>query len=358
MKFLIVGSGIAGLSFAYEAIKKKHKVTVIEKSNNFGGLCRSFKKNNCILDLGVHLFHGRDPSVINLAKEVVDLDKWIHVKRIGKLYILGKHITWPIKFISFLQLPLSLSIGILIDQFKIIFLKKELNNKKNYENEILGLYGKSLLINLFKPLTEKFFKVKTLQIHSDWAFSSIRSATKIEDSAYKESSQYLIRDTAVDAKKSFNIFRFVLNQLIDSFKNEDFYYFKDGYGTLANGYVKHIKKKGGSVLLNKSIEKIHVKSNNITHITINGKKEIVEHIVWTGNLENLCDLLKINKPKVKRLHSKFVYVFLNKCSKNHQVCYYADLDISFVRGTILSNHYKGIINNKNIDSILCLEYTS
>ena len=73
------------------------------------------------------------------------------------------------------------------------------------------------LINLFKPLTEKFFKVKTSQIHSDWAFSSIRSATKIEDSAYKESSQYLIRDTAVDAKKSFNIFRFVLNQLIDSF---------------------------------------------------------------------------------------------------------------------------------------------
>lgn len=359
MKFTIIGGGIAGLSFAYEALKKNHKIKLIEKSKFYGGLCRSFKKNNCILDLGVHLFHGKDERVMALTKEVVDESLWVHVSRIGKLYISGRHISWPINFKSLFQFPLNLSMKIFFDQM-IIFLLRKKNKKKesNYENEILGIYGRTLFHKLFKPLTEKFFKLKSNQIHSDWAFSSIRSATKIEDQEYKNSNQYLIHDTSESAKKSFNIFRFIYNQLIDSFKKENFYYFKKGYGTLAQCFVNSIKRRGGVISLNSSIEKIQLKNRNISSIFINGKEEKIDHMIWTGSLENLCDLLNIKKPEVKRLNSKFVYVFLKKCLKKHQVCYYADKDISFVRGTILSNHYTGIINNKNIDSLLCLEYTS
>ena len=54
----------------------------------------------------------------------------------------------------------------------------------------------------------------------------------------------------------------------------------------------------------------------------------------------------------------YKYVFLKKNNVRHQVCYYIDKDISFVRATVLNNHYEGIIKNKKIKAVLCLEYTS
>ena len=359
MRFTVVGSGIAGLSFSYEALKKNHKVIIIENSKNYGGLCKSFKKKNCILDLGVHLFHGRDAEVFAIANEIVPKNKWVRVERVGKLYIGGKYVDWPIKITSLFQLPFILSFNILVDQFFLAFKsKRESEKNKNYETEILSVYGKTLFNKLFKPLTQKFFQINTNEIHADWAFSSIRSATKIEDKNFKDSYQYLVKDTSDESKKSFNIFRFVFSQIANSFKKEDFYYFKDGYGTLANYYVRKIKSNNGSVLLNSKIEKIKFKDNVIQGITLDGKYQNVERLVWTGNLENLCSLLLIRPPKVKRLHSRFVYVFLKKNNVRHQVCYYIDKDISFVRATVLNNHYEGIIKNKKIKAILCLEYTS
>ena len=37
MNYLIVGSGLFGATFAYEAAKRKNHITVIEKRNHVGG---------------------------------------------------------------------------------------------------------------------------------------------------------------------------------------------------------------------------------------------------------------------------------------------------------------------------------
>lgn len=55
----------------------------------------------------------------------------------------------------------------------------------NYEDELLALYGPTLYRSFFGPLTKKFLKTEPKNIHSDWAFSSLRSATKIEHDLVK-----------------------------------------------------------------------------------------------------------------------------------------------------------------------------
>ena len=362
MKYTIAGAGIAGLAFAYEAAKRGHQVEVLERAPFHGGLCRSFEKNDCILDIGVHLFHGRDPKVLELAREVVDSEKWVKVKRNGKLYVQGRHITWPLKMSSVFQMPLTLTTGILWDQLfgKAASAKSGRSDESagNYESEILSIYGKNLYEKFFRPLTEKFFKIDTKDIHSDWAFSSIRSATKIEDRNFKDNYKYLIEDTSEDSKKSFNIFRFAATNLANSFKEEEFYYFTEGYGTLADGYVEKIRNLGGKVLLNSNIEGIEIQDGAVSGVRVGGALMPTDNLVWTGDLSALCKILQINPPGVMRLHSKFVYVFLRRCSKKHQVCYYADMNVGFVRGTILSNHYQGIVRNPDVQAVVCLEYTS
>lgn len=53
MKYLILGAGPAGLSFANRLLQKSEKdFFVLEKESEAGGLCRSAIVDNSLLDIG------------------------------------------------------------------------------------------------------------------------------------------------------------------------------------------------------------------------------------------------------------------------------------------------------------------
>lgn len=199
-------------------------------------------------------------------------------------------------------------------------------------------------------------KTTPSDVHADWAFSSLRAATKIEDKSFNDSYRYL-QTTDQDSKRDFNLLSFIINSFKADLNNEDFYYFRDGFGTMVNAYEQKIKQMGGQILLDSQVTQIDCESGKIRGAQINGQSYDVDHLAWTGNLFNLCELLNIPFSGLKYLHSQFVYAFLGKPTHDHQVCYYADQDVSFVRGTVFSNHSKTIIRNPKVKDIICLEYT-
>ena len=353
-KIVIVGAGITGLAFAYECLLRKHQVLIVEKTFEVGGLARTVTHNDCLLDIGVHLLYLKDPEVRKKVEELISPEEWLRVKRNGKLYLKSRYIDWPPTLRSPFQFPFSFSFRVLLDQ---ILKTRSDGVVGNYESEILSIYGPTLYHSFFEPLTKKFLKVDPKSVHSDWAFSSLRSATKIEDKSFAQSYKYLTQTTDANAKNDFNIFKFLLQSLKTNREKEHFYYFSDGFGVLAEAYKKKILQLGGQILLGKSATALTVKENRISQCNIDGQTYDIDELVWTGNPFALCQLLNIDSPRLEFLHSKFVYVFLRKCLKEHQTCYYADSNVSFVRGTILSNHSKDIIRNKNISDIVCLEYT-
>jgi len=353
-KIVVVGAGIAGLSFAYEALKNGYNVTVVEKADEVGGLCRSITVNDCQLDIGVHILHGRDPQVLSRVKEIVEPDEWVEVERNGKLFLKGKYINWPLNAASIFQIPFSLGLNIFFDQLKKRRIEKV--EKSNFQNELINIYGPNLYYSFFHPLTKRFLNTDPQNIHADWAFSSIRSATKLEDASFKKSHKYLPEDTTQNSKSEFNVFKFLYNSLFNK-QVEAFFYFKDGYGVLPNSYRDKIIELGGTILTQSAVDSFVLENNKIRQCIINGENHDCDKVMWTGDIRSLCTLLDIDDPKLTYIHSKFLYVFLKDCLKKHQVCYYADDDISFVRGTILSNHSKSIIQNPDVADIICLEYT-
>lgn len=353
-KILVVGGGMAGLSFAHEAIRRGFEVCVVERLDTVGGMCRSFTHNDCILDVGVHIFHGRDHKVMERVRQIIPEHEWVKVKRHGKLYLQGKYIDWPINVRSLFQFPIILGFKVLSDQ-----LRKRRTDivESNYETELRSLYGDALYSSFFKPITGKFLKHDPRFIHSNWAFASIRAATKIEDGKSESSYQYLIDKNDEHSMRNFSIFRFLAKNLLTSRENEPFYYFKSGFGTLTNSYRNAIFQEGGKIWTSCYPEHLTVKDGKIIGATISGKKVVFDTLVWTGSIESLCSLLSKPQPAISRLHSKFVYVFLKQSRKVHQVCYYADPNVHTVRGTILSRHYRGIIKNPQVKDVICLEYT-
>jgi len=352
---IIVGGGIAGLSFAYEALRRKYKVIIVEATSEIGGLAKSIYHHGCFLDVGVHIMYLKDPEVYDKVKEVVPSHQWVKVKRNGKLYLKGRYIDWPLKLSALFQFPPSLAFKILFDQLN----KKKyaLGDPMSYQDELLKLYGPSLYYSFFDPLTSKFLRTDPKYIHSDWAFASLRAATKIEDKTFSKSHRYHNTNIDSDSRNDFNIFKFLVKSLSENRENEPFYYFKDGIGVLVKEYEKKIRGMGGVILKNSLVDKFILKNKIIEKCVIGKKTYPSDKVVWTGNVYALSKMLNLVKPDLRYLNSKYIYFFLKNCQKDYQVCYYADPAISFIRTSIFSNHSRTIIRNPKIRDVICLEYS-
>ena len=65
-KVVIIGGGPAGLTAAYEFLKKGgYEVTVLEASDTLGGISRTVQHNGNRMDIGGHRFFSKDERIMN-----------------------------------------------------------------------------------------------------------------------------------------------------------------------------------------------------------------------------------------------------------------------------------------------------
>ena len=63
-KVIIIGAGPAGLTAAYELLKKKeYDVTVLEKTDRIGGISQTVRYKGNRMDIGGHRFFSKDERV-------------------------------------------------------------------------------------------------------------------------------------------------------------------------------------------------------------------------------------------------------------------------------------------------------
>jgi protoporphyrinogen oxidase len=69
---IVLGGGLAGLSYAYGQISKgNNSIVVLEKDNIIGGLIKSFNYNGFLFDFGPHIFRSKDENVLNFVKNLL-----------------------------------------------------------------------------------------------------------------------------------------------------------------------------------------------------------------------------------------------------------------------------------------------
>ena len=96
---IILGAGPTGLITAWKLLEANWDVTIIEKKNASGGLCRSWKWKDFIVDTGPHIFHTPEKLLKNFWK-----------KHFGDLLIEGKFSCKNVKgkdFDQYYDYPLS-----------------------------------------------------------------------------------------------------------------------------------------------------------------------------------------------------------------------------------------------------------
>ena len=68
-KVYILGGGVSGLAVAYELLKRKQRVEIIEQSSSVGGLAKTLNWKGCPIDQGPHIYHTPDKDIEEYWKD-------------------------------------------------------------------------------------------------------------------------------------------------------------------------------------------------------------------------------------------------------------------------------------------------
>lgn len=77
MKVVIIGAGPAGITAAYELVKKHqgNEVVVLEESNRIGGISQTVRYNGNRMDIGGHRFFSKSKRVTDWWYEIMKPDR-------------------------------------------------------------------------------------------------------------------------------------------------------------------------------------------------------------------------------------------------------------------------------------------
>lgn len=196
-KIIIVGAGPAGLTVAYELLKNapgEFEVTVLEQSDEVGGLARTVRHAGNRMDIGGHRFFSKDERVTQWWKEMLPLagapamddlmlgrpaalnpegpdpqeeDEALLLRRhISHVFYGGRLFDEPIRLSrkTVRQLGLRTTLKIWLSYGWARVLKKQ---ETSLENVYINRFGKVMYSMFFKGMIEKMWGCPASKIPAD-----------------------------------------------------------------------------------------------------------------------------------------------------------------------------------------------
>jgi protoporphyrinogen oxidase len=288
-KAVIIGAGPAGLTAAYELLKRTDiKPIVYEMSNDIGGISKTINYKGNRMDIGGHRFFSKSDRVMEWwrnimplqgapAKDDIQLNRKIPLsKKKGapdpekedKVMLFRRRVSRIFFMKKFFDYPISLSLSTLFKlgpwkSFKIMlsYLKIKISpikNEKSLEDFIINRFGKELYLTFFKDYSEKLWGVHPKNVKPDWGAQRIKGVS--------------ISKAIIDAIKSSFIKKSGFSQKdTETSLIKQFLYPKFGPGQMWEEVARLIEEKGGKIYLNHKVVGLERKNNKIISVKIRDK---------------------------------------------------------------------------------------
>ena len=178
-KVIIIGAGPSGLIAGYNFLLKGYDVSIYEQSNLTGGMCRSWKMGDYILDTGPHIYHTPDRDLESLWRDLfgdllLEGEFWSKNVRGENLNDL---VDYPLSWETIGKFSADIKNQVLEELKNCNQLKsKGANNFKEY---VEGLVGKTLASLYFEKYPKKVWGVATTDLTPDWAPKRIEIREKV-----------------------------------------------------------------------------------------------------------------------------------------------------------------------------------
>ena len=320
-KFLILGAGVSGLTFANHIGDDDY--CIIEKESKAGGYCRTTRTSEFVWDYAGHFFHFSNPKLKEKFKHVMKSDNIVYRKKNTKIFYNGYYVDYPFQK-NIHQLEKEEFIECLYDLFN----KTEKMQYCNFLDMLYGKFGKSITEKFLRPYNEKLYacELNSLDVEAMGRFFPYAD----------------IKDIISNMKETNN-----------SSYNEEFLYPKNGAAVFIDILLKDLNKSKihyDEDVINISLKNHRVKTNKneyeyeylISSIPLNSfikiidLKSKIDHSIFSYN-QVLVFNLGFDKPAVdKEMH--WIYV--------------PNKNINFYRAGFYSN----IIGSKNLSMYIEIGY--
>lgn len=279
-KVIIIGAGPAGVTAAYELLKKgnnEYEVIILEETKEIGGISRTVRYKGNRMDIGGHRFFSKDDSVMKWWSNIMPTqgaptydDKILRRKkklvkggpnpelednvmlirdRVSRIYYRKKFFDYPIslKWQTIKNMGFFTTIYAGFSYLKSCIFKKE---ESSLENFYVNRFGKKLYSMFFEGYTEKLWGRHPREISADWGAQRVKGL----------SIRAIIKDvfSKLFGKK---------NKKVETSLIEEFFYPKYGPGQLWENAAKEVEAMGGSIIKNCKVTNITQKDGKIVSVT-------------------------------------------------------------------------------------------
>ncbi|MBI4665588.1 MAG: FAD-dependent oxidoreductase [Nitrospinae bacterium] len=282
MGVVILGGGPCGLTAAWDLARNGVKVTVIEKEDAVGGLCKTVRRGPYQFDLGGHRFISSDRALVEDIKNLMG-HRLLTRQRKSVIMFKDRQYDYPINISdviansSFRENARFLG-GYMAGRLK---LRKSAAPEGSFERWVDERFGRPLNLMFFKQYTEKLWGVPASNLSSDWA------------------GQRISLISALDAvAKSMLKGRFAPRTYAVSYL-----YPAGGIGEIFERMRDGIERLGGTVITGARVEKLIIRNGEVRAVGMNRRGADMEvegsRFLSTIPLDELAQLASTNTADIK-----------------------------------------------------------
>ncbi|MFH4964365.1 NAD(P)/FAD-dependent oxidoreductase [Gaetbulibacter sp. M235] len=286
---IIIGAGPAGLTAAYELLKRTNiKPIVLEMSDKIGGISRTEVYKGNRIDIGGHRFFSKSDVVMKWWQNILPIqgspasdelnikdgilkmsitkklsfggpnpeitDEVMLIRnRVSRIFFLRKFFNYPISInwetLSSLGFFKVLRIGFTYLQIRLFPIKKI----TTLEQFFISRFGKELYETFFKDYTEKVWGVPCSKIDASWGAQRIKKLS-ISSTIHHVLKSIFYKNKSIEQKN------------IETSLIEQFMYPKLGPGQMWETVARIIEDGDGKIILNAEVINLNIKDNNITDV--------------------------------------------------------------------------------------------
>ncbi|MEP2671649.1 MAG: phytoene desaturase family protein [Cyclobacteriaceae bacterium] len=270
-KIAVIGSGFAGISAATTLAAEGFNVTVYEKNESAGGRARKFESNGFVFDMGPSWYWMPDvfEKYFNrFGKSVADYYQLDRLSPSYRIFFNEKE-SWDIPsrledLYDFFEKEESGS----SQQLKI-FLEEAAYKYKVGIEDLVYKPGLSLLELMDTQLVKGVFKLHVLQSISKYIRKYFKSPRLIQ---LLEFPVLFLGAAPSDTPALYSLMNYADMAL-------GTWYPKGGMNKIVEAMVALAKEKGVKFELNSTVQSLNMNSTKIKSISINGRTELVDHVV-------------------------------------------------------------------------------
>ncbi|MFP4513369.1 MAG: NAD(P)/FAD-dependent oxidoreductase [Acidimicrobiales bacterium] len=171
---VVIGAGPAGLTAAFQLVKHDIAPTVLEGTDQVGGISRTVERDGWRFDIGGHRFFTKVQEVEDLWHEILPDEDFLLRPRMSRIFYRGKYYDYPLRAMNALR-----NLGVLeAVRCVLSYVWARIRPPKNqhtFEGWVTAKFGKRLYQHFFKTYTEKVWGVPADHLAADFAAQRIKN---------------------------------------------------------------------------------------------------------------------------------------------------------------------------------------